>query len=148
MSISVPNIGKHIQIGALSDGTSITFEDLTFMTTYVSPYVFSIHDKSTPKASGMQTVTDVVITSDGWKEINPRRGVIKGTVGSVEMDKIVVDFFNDNVWEENKVSFPEQDKWKLFGYFMTNHAQKCLGSTAWNYDSLVYWSRVAETLKC
>ena len=146
-TVSVPRIEKYSQIGTLPNKTPITFDDLTFMTDYNASRIFPVRDKSESKTTGLTTVTEVVITPDGWKDLSPPSGAIKGTVGSVEMNKLIIEYFHKNVWEGAKSSFPEQDKWKLFGYFMTDYARKCLGSAAWNQNSLYYWSAVAATLR-
>ena len=89
-TLSLPKLTKYIKIGALPDGTPVTIEDLTFMTDYKSPYEFSVRDKSESQSIGI-SVTEVIVTADGWKDRSPPRGTVKGTVGSDEMNKLVID---------------------------------------------------------
>lgn len=155
VSITVPVIQTETQIGKTMDGTPITIGDIAYMTTWKSPYKFNIYDKHSetmsapPRPTRGATITDVEITGNGdWKVLNPCVGtIVKYTMNSEQIDKLVIDYFNKNVWQKEKNKSSEKDKWKIFGYYMTDYAKKCLGSTLWNHNSLVYWSHVALTLK-
>lgn len=154
-SITVPVIKIETQIGETMDGTPITIGDISYMTTWKSPYTFNIYDKHTrtvsgpPKPTRGATITDVEFSGDGnWKVLNPCVGtIVKYTMNSEQIDKLVIDYFNKNVWANAKNHCSEKNKWKIFGHFITDYAKKCLGSTLWNHNSLVYWSNVSLTLK-
>ena len=68
-------------------------------------------------------------------------------MNSKHIDKLVIDYFNQNVWQNAKTKYYEKTKWIIFGYYMTDYAKNCLAKTLWNYNSLVYPSNVALTLK-
>ena len=81
-------------------------------------------------------------------------GVLVGNIDSLRMENgmvpvvnSAVKYFYDNVWINAKSQYSEKDKWKVFGYFMTDHIIKCIGSKLWNNNCLYYWSNVATTLK-
>ena len=148
MTTIVPLIENHTQIGALPDNIPITFGDLANMTYYNAPRMLSVRDKSEPKTTGMTIVTDDGIIPDGWTDLSTPSCAIKCTVGSVDLNNLVIDYFHKNVWERVKDKNPEEDKWKHFGLFMTTYAQKCLGTLAWNQNSIVYWKTVSMTLQC
>ena len=154
ITLPVPKIDT--QIGTTYDGTSINIGDIAYMTTWESPYTFNIYDKHNgtesgpPKPTRGAIIMDAEITKNGeWKVLNPSVGsIVKYTMNSEQIDKIVIDFFNKNVWQNAKTQYSEKEKWQIFGYYMTDYTKKCLGTKLWNHNSLVYWSNVADTLKC
>ena len=102
-------------------------------------YVFPVESRNQFSAI---TVHDMISTKDGWKGT----GTLPNTDGKL-IAKLAIEFFDKEVWAKAKQEYSEKDKWKVFGYFMTDYMIKCLGSQFWNNDCCVYWSDVCLTLK-
>ena len=143
--IQVPFLQNNTIIGFVYDQnainkTPILLSHLTNMTDYKQPYEFVIEKFHKPvNHHGISTHT-CILNSGQFKEIAK-------IAYSQEINPIVIKYFYDNVWINAKSQYSEKDKWKVFGYFMTNHIIKCIGAKLWNDNCLYYWSNVATTLK-
>ena len=146
MTFDVPTINQDTCVGYTTDknthtDTPVRFRDLVNMETYGSPYQFHIK-KENPSVThiGISIHLCQIKKNGLFKEL-------ADTIYSSEVDIMVIQYFEKHVWETAKTHFSNDEKWKLFGYYMTDHARKCLGSTLWNDNCLYYWSNVATTLK-
>lgn len=153
-SHSVPVIKDNTCIGATPGGIPITIGDITYMSTWKSPCLFNIYKKNTttlsrPIATTGTTIKDVDIIDLSRQQIlNPSVAIVATTICSEQLNKIVIDFFDKNVWQNEKTKYTKQEKWKLFDFYMTSYTKNCIGRERWNDNSLVYWRNVAVTLKC
>tara|TARA_Y100000389_G_scaffold201362_1_gene243908 strand:- start:734 stop:1183 length:450 start_codon:yes stop_codon:yes gene_type:complete len=146
-NITLPVIKTDLCVGYTKDkntdtDTPIRFRDLVNMRTYISPTTFNIQKEHKSITRIGASIHDCKIRPNGtWQEL----GAI---IYSSEIDKILISYFDKNIWENAKTHFPEEEKWQIFGYYMTDYARKCLGKTLWNNNCLYYWSNVALTIKC
>ena len=140
-TVSLPEITHQVYIG-LIDGCQVTFGDLGLMKGYTyrsRQYVFPVASRC--QVAGIQ-VQELISTKDGWVGTT----TVPNTDGKV-IAKMAIEFFDKEVWAKAKQSYSEKDKWKIFGYFMTDYIIKCLGKQFWNNQCCVYWCDIAETLK-
>tara|TARA_Y100000389_G_scaffold183148_1_gene200341 strand:+ start:183 stop:659 length:477 start_codon:yes stop_codon:yes gene_type:complete len=128
-----PLIRSNTPIGRFKD-VPITFKTLAYMD-LINPFTASIPEKPIGCIKGLIRVTSTV-----WEDLKPHSSKI--IVPAPKIEELIIKFF-ENFWETVKDKFSEEDKWGVFGYFMTEHVQGCLGSDAWNTYSLSYWRAVA-----
>ena len=128
-----PLIRSNTPIGYY-EGELITFESLAYMNPK-NPFTARRREKPIGCIKGLIRVTSTV-----WEDLNPQSSKI--IVPARKIEELSIKFF-ENFWETVKDKFSEEDKWGVFGYFMTEHVQGCLGSDAWNTYSLSYWRAVA-----
>jgi hypothetical protein len=144
MTCQIPVITVNTIIGTVLDENSrkhtpIRFRDLTNMTDYHHPYTFRVAKEHDPVTHIGLSVHTVMLDGGEMYEI-------AGTFSSGTIDKLVLNYFDENVWVNCSKEYTPEDKWQMFGYFMTDNAKKHLGGS-WNDNCLYYWSDVAATLQ-
>ena len=142
-TILLPEITSEVYIGFIRDNP-VTFGDLRLMKGYIPgslQYLFPVASRGYYNPA-IHIHNNVYMTNDGWvgHETQPN------TDGKI-INKLAIEFFNKEVWGKAKQQYSEKEKWKVFGYFMTDYMVKQFGRKIWNNECCVYWCNVAETLK-
>ena len=151
-SVDIPSPQLKTYIGKTQNGNVVNIQDLTSMTSYTknqefaiivktnNPYKCPVDNPPTPTIGPFKREDIFVKGNKSWEDVSE-------IVYSKEINKIVIDYFDKNIWVKAKTIFNDDHKWKVFGYYMTDNIQKHIGYEHWNNNNLVYWSRVALTLK-
>ena len=140
-TVSLPKITSNVYIGFIGE-SPVTFGDLGLMKGYIYQslqYVFPVESRNPVSAIKVHEIT---VSNGDWLG----RTTLPNTDGRL-INKLAIEFFDREVWAKAKLTYSEKDKWKIFGYFMTDYMIKCLGKNFWNNECCVYWSDVALTLK-